>query len=107
MNERLNEEDTRQLSVNAHVLMNKGVSDLRVDTAVVLGVVGNLGPFSPDDLAIGGDHTQLGDVDLDDCSLGQDSELCVQRVLRVLLDGQNGQLDGNGHFGAIKLAQTH
>lgn len=79
-------------------------SDLRVDTALVLRGVGNLGPFSPDDLSVGGDHTQLGDVDLDDCSLGQDTELSVQRVLGVLLDGQNGQLHGNSHFGAVQSA---
>lgn len=79
-------------------------SDLRVDTALVLRGVGNLGPFSPDDLSVGGDHTQLGDVDLDDCSLGQDTELGVQRVLGVLLDGQNGQLHGNSHFGAVQSA---
>lgn len=74
--------------------------NLRIDTALVLRGVGDLGPFSPDDLSVGGDHTQLGDVDLDDCSLGQDTELSVQRVLGVLLDGQDGQLHGNSHFGA-------
>ena len=78
--------------------------NLRIDTALVLRGVGNLGPFSPDDLSVGGDHTQLGDVDLDDCSLGQDTELGVQRVLGVLLDGQNGQLHGNSHFGAVQSA---
>lgn len=75
---------------------------VRIDTAVVLGVVGNLGPFTPDDLAIGGDHTQLGDVDFEDRSLGQDTELSIQGVLGVLLDGKNGQLHSDGHFRAGK-----
>jgi hypothetical protein len=73
---------------------------VRIDTAVVLGVVRNLGPFTPDNLAVGGDHTQLGDVDFEDCSLGQDTELSVQGVLGVLLDGEDGQLHGDGHFRA-------
>ena len=95
----LNEEDTGYVML-VHAIYANVRSDLRVDTALVLRGVGNLGPFSPDDLSVGGDHTQLGDVDLDDCSLGQDTELGVQRVLGVLLDGQNGQLHGNSHFGA-------
>lgn len=78
---------------------------VRIDTSVVLGVVGNLGPFTPDNLAVGGDHTQLGDVDFEDRSLGQDTELSVQGVLGVLLDGEDGQLHGDGHFGARKSAQ--
>lgn len=84
--------------------MEQSVCDLRVDTTVVLRVVSNLGPFTPDDLAVGGDHTQLGNVDLENCSLGQDTELCVQGVLRVLLDREDGQLHGDGHFGARKSA---
>lgn len=75
---------------------------VRIDTAVVLGVVGNLGPFTPDDFAVGGDHTQLGDVDFEDRSLGQDTELSVQRVLGVLFDGEDGQLHGDSHFRAGK-----
>lgn len=33
--------------------------DSRVDTSVVLGGVGDLGPFTPDDLTAGRHHTQF------------------------------------------------
>jgi hypothetical protein len=47
----------------------------RIDAAVELGVVGDLGKLSPDDLSAGGDETELRDVDLDDRTLGHDAQL--------------------------------
>lgn len=41
-----------------------------VDTAVVLAVVGDLRPSTPDNLAACGDETELGNVDLDNGTLG-------------------------------------
>ena len=81
-----------------------------VDTAIVLAVVGNLGPSTPNDLAASSDKTELGNVDLDNGTFGKNSKLCVPRmymsanvrnlsfqrvsnlhgVLGVLLDGNNG-----------------
>lgn len=59
----------------------------RVDAAVVFWVVCDLGVLwdvldefcqrtltRPDDLSASGDHTQLGDVDLDNGTLGEDTE---------------------------------
>lgn len=66
--------------------------------------VGNLGPFTPDNLAARGDETKLGDVDFDDGTLGQDTQLSVQGVLGVLLDGENGELNSDTEFGAEGFA---
>lgn len=74
-------------------------SNSRINTTVVLGGVGDLGPFTPDNLTRGGNKTQLGDIDLNDCSLGQDTQLSIERVLGVLLDGQNGELHGDSQLG--------
>jgi len=63
--------------------------------------IGDLSPFTPDDLTAGRNKTKLGDVDLNNCTLGQNTELGVQRVLGVLLNGQNGQLDSDTEFGAV------
>jgi len=54
----------------------------RVDTAVVLTVVCDLGPATPDDLAAGGDEAEFGDVDFDDCAFCEDAELCVPEEKR-------------------------
>lgn len=72
----------------------------RIDTAVVLGHVGNLCPFTPDNLAGGGDETQLGDVDLDNGTLRQNTQLGEEGVVGVLLDGEDGQLNSHTEFGA-------
>lgn len=73
--------------------------DLRIDTAVVLGSVGNLGPFTPDNFTGSGNKTQLGHVDFDNGSLGQDTQLGIEGVLGVLLDGENGKLNSDSEFG--------
>ena len=64
-----------------------------VDTAIVLGVVGDLGILSEDYLASGSDHTQLRDIDFYHCTLGQYTQLCIHRGLRVLLDAEYLQLE--------------
>jgi hypothetical protein len=74
-------------------------SNLRINTAVVLRGVGHLGPFTPDNLTGSGNKTQLGDVDLNDCSLGQDTQLGIERVLGVLLDGQDRELHSDSQLG--------
>jgi len=73
---------------------------IRINAAIVLGSVGNLSVFTPSNLSSGCDDTEFRYVDFDDCTLRKDTELRVERVLRVFLDGKNGQLDGDGHFGA-------
>lgn len=62
--------------------------------------IGDLRPFTPDDLAAGGDEPELGDIDLDNSTLSQDAELCVERILGVLLDREDGQLHSHSQFGA-------
>lgn len=47
----------------------------------------------PHDLAACRDETELADVDLDDSTLGQDTERGVQRRLGVLLYAQDWQLE--------------
>lgn len=64
-----------------------------VDAAVVFGVVGDLGVFAPDDLAAGGDETELADVDLNDRTLGNDTKLRVEGRARILLHSDNGELE--------------
>lgn len=54
-------------------------------------------------LSGGGDEAQLGDVDFEHGTLGQDTQLSVERVLGVLLDGQDGELDGDTELGAEKI----
>lgn len=48
-----------------------------VDAAVVLAVVCDLSPSTPNDLAACGDEAEFGNVDFDDGTLGEDAELCV------------------------------
>ena len=82
-----------------------------VQAAIVLGVVGNLGPTTPDDLSTSGDQTKFRNVDLDDCTLGQNTELSVHGVLGVLLDGDDGELNSDTEFGVgdicLLVTETH
>lgn len=77
---------------------------IRIDRAIVLRSIGDLRIFTPYDLSACRDETQFGDVDFDDGSLGQDSQLGVERVLRVLLDAQDGQLHGDAELRADRLS---
>lgn len=58
-------------------------------TPIVLRIVGDLGVLSKDDLSSCSDHTQLGDVDLNDGTLGEDTKLSVHGGLGVLLDAED------------------
>lgn len=82
-----------------------------VQAAIVLGVVGNLGPATPDDLSTSGDQTKFRNVDLDDCTLGQDTELSVHGVLGVFLDGDDGELNSDTELGVgnvcFLVTETH
>ena len=60
---------------------------------IIVRIVRNLRVSSPNHLAARRDQAQLADVDFDDSSLGQNAEVGVQRVLRVLLDSDNRQLN--------------
>lgn len=81
----------------------------------------------PDHLPSGGNHAQLADIDFDDRTLGQDAELSIHGVLRVLLDlkrrlawadiekrnkyRDDGKLDGNSKLWvcdvAFLVSKTH
>jgi len=70
-----------------------GLTEDGVDAPVIFRVVCDLGVFSENDLSTGGDHTELGDVDFDDGTLGQHTKLGVHRRLGVLLDTEDVQLE--------------
>jgi hypothetical protein len=53
----------------------------------------------PDDLSARGDHTELGDVDLEDGTLCEDTKGGVERRLGVLLDAEDGELEGSLELG--------
>lgn len=82
-----------------------------IHTPVHLAIIRHLRPPAPHDLPARGDDAELAHVDLDDGALGQHAQLRVQRVLRVLLDGEDGQLHGDvelrvGDVGFL-VAQAH
>lgn len=83
-----------------HLTQTK-VSDkeYRVDTTIVLGVVCDLCVTTPDDLASGSCQPQLRYVDFEDGTLAQNTKLCIEGVLRVLLDGNDRQLNRDGKLG--------
>jgi hypothetical protein len=58
-------------------------------------LTGNLCPPPPYNLSASCDETKFGNIDFDDCSSCQDSQLGVERILRVLLDTNDWQLNGN------------
>lgn len=63
-----------------------------VDTTIVLGIVCDLCIPAPNNFAGSGRQTQLRHIDFKDSTFAQNTELCVEGVLRVLLDGDDGQL---------------
>ena len=85
--------------------------DLRVHTPVVLTIVRDLRPSTPDHLSAGRDEAQFAHVDFDDGSLGQYAELGIQWILGVFFDADDGKLDGDGEFGVSDVgalvAKTH
>lgn len=82
-----------------------------VDAALILRVVSNLGIATPDDLSTSGYETKFADVDLDNGTLGQNTQLGVERVLRVLLDADDGELDSDTKLGVcdigLLITETH
>ena len=69
-----------------------------VDASIILGMICDLGVLSPDNFPAGRDQAQFADVHFDDGALGEDAELAVHWALRVLLDGDDGQLEGGLQF---------
>lgn len=88
----------------------------------------DLCPFTPNDLSSSCHHTQLTDIDFDDRSFGQNTELSIHGILRVLLDlvgisiaadciasilayRDNRQLNSNAQFWmcdiALFVSETH
>jgi len=65
-----------------------------VDASIILWVVSDLCILSPDNLTTGGDKAELRDVHLNHCSLGDDTELGEKGRAGVLLNPDNGQLEG-------------
>jgi len=65
-----------------------------VDATVVLGVVGHLSIFSPDNFAPRGNKAQLADVHLDNGSLCDDTKGGIHGTARVLLDANHRQTKG-------------
>jgi len=48
-----------------------------IDTAVQLWIIGNLTVLAPNNLTGLSDETQFRDIDLENCTLGNNTELCV------------------------------
>jgi len=70
------------------------------------------GLTGPNDLSAGGDETELGNVDLEDGTLGEDTKGGVQRGLGVLLDAEDGELErglelGCGTSTCVKTNTVH
>ena len=70
----------------------------RINTTVILAVVRNLCPLSPDDLTTSCHKTKLTDINFDNRTLRQDAQLRIHRALRVLLHTNNRQLDRHSEF---------
>lgn len=67
-----------------------------------------MGITTPGNLARRGNHTEIGNVDLDDGTLGKNTELGIEGVAGILLDAENGELDGDveGRVGDVGLLVT-
>lgn len=70
------------------------VGDSAHDASVHLWIVGDLSVLSPNDLSSGRNHTELADIDFEDGALCENSKGCVEGRLRVLLDADDGKLEG-------------
>lgn len=73
-----------------------------------LRVVGDLSITTPGNFARRGHHTKIGNVDLDNGTLGQNTKLGIKGVAGVLLDAENGELDRDieGRVGDVGLLVT-
>lgn len=85
--------------------------DLRIHATIILAVIRNLSPATPNNFATSCDKAQLANVDLDDRSLGKNSQLCVHGVLWVLLDANYWELYRDAQFRMCNIrlfvSQTH
>lgn len=79
-----------------------------VDATIVFGVVGDLSVFTPNHLTSGGGHAEFGNVDFDDGTFGQNTQLGVEGALRILLDTDDGQVERGLEFwvGDVRLVVT-
>lgn len=71
---------------------------LRIYTAVIFTIIRNLRPSTPDHLPSYSDQAKLTHIYLYDRTLGKDPQLRIHGVLRVLLDGYDGQLNSHSKF---------
>ncbi len=65
-----------------------------IDAAVVFWVVGDLGVLAPHHLARCRDETKVANVHLNDSSLRDDTQCCIQLALRVLLHADYLKVEG-------------
>lgn len=74
-------------------------------------LTGNLSISTPDNLSRSRRQSQLADVDLDDGTLRQNTKSCVKRLLGVLLDSNDRDLDRDAQCGMADmgelLSKTH
>lgn len=79
-----------------------------VDTPVVLGVVGDLSVFTPNDFTRGGDEAQFGDVDFEYCTACDDAELSVHSGAGIFLDADDVEAEGGLEFwmGDVSLLEA-
>lgn len=90
---------------------SRAAENSRIYTSIILTVIRNLRPPSPYHLSTSRDQSQLTDIDLDNGSLGQDTQLRIHGVLRVLLNADDRQLHSDAEFGVrdigLLVTQTH
>ena len=65
---RLDQEDTRRVLV---LVVSTWEMNVRIDTSIILAIVGDLSPSTPDYLSTSCNQTELANVDFDNCTFGQ------------------------------------
>lgn len=78
-----------------------------IDASIILRVVGNLGILSPNNFARLCDQTQLRDVDLEHRSLRDDTQTGEHRRAGILLNSDNGQMEGGPEFRMRDMRLLH
>lgn len=66
-----------------------------------------MGVLAPDDFSGGGHQAEFTDIHLDHGSPSQDAQLRVHGPLRVLLDSDDGKLEGGLEFGVRDIGFAH
>ena len=64
-----------------------------IDTAIIFRIISDLSILSPYNFTSRSDETKIRHIDFNDSTLGDNSQLCVHRRLRVLLDSNNIQIE--------------